>query len=310
MGTIGLGLAALGRPEYINIRQNKHIDKSEKAFQKNAFAVLDSAYENGVRFFDTAPSYGKGEIFLHDWNVVRNHADVVLSTKWGYTYVANWELGFSSAHEVKEHSLSKLLEQWEFSKLMLPKLKCYQIHSATLESGVLENTEVLDKLFQLKNYFGIQIGLTASGINQSEVVRKALAIELNGSQLFDSYQVTYNVFEQTVFEALEEVKKAGKFIIVKEGLANGRVFLPSKTNEILQKLSDTYSVGVDAIALRFCLDAMPTDIVLSGASDEKQLKENLKALTFELTADEVSLLKSCKVSSKEYWNERSQLSWD
>jgi hypothetical protein len=29
----------------------------------------------------------------------------------GYTYVANWELGFSGTHEVKEHSLDKLLEQ-------------------------------------------------------------------------------------------------------------------------------------------------------------------------------------------------------
>jgi hypothetical protein len=34
----------------------------------------------------------------------------------GYTYVANWELDFSGAHEVKEHSLNKLLEQWQVSK--------------------------------------------------------------------------------------------------------------------------------------------------------------------------------------------------
>jgi hypothetical protein len=34
----------------------------------------------------------------------------------GYTYVANWELGFSGTHEVKEHSLDKLLEQWQISK--------------------------------------------------------------------------------------------------------------------------------------------------------------------------------------------------
>ena len=34
---IGLGLAALGRPDYINIRQNNTIDKSKKAFKTNNF---------------------------------------------------------------------------------------------------------------------------------------------------------------------------------------------------------------------------------------------------------------------------------
>ena len=64
---IGLGLAALGRPEYINIRTDNDIDKSEEAFKQNTFNVLDLAYQKGIRYFDTAPSYGKGEAFLQEW---------------------------------------------------------------------------------------------------------------------------------------------------------------------------------------------------------------------------------------------------
>ena len=101
------------------------------------FSVLDEAYKMGVRYFDTAPSYGKGEAFLHEWNTKTNHPDVVLGTKWGYTYVANWELGFKGQHEIKEHSIEKLVGQWQVSKQMLPKLKYYQVHSATFESGIL-----------------------------------------------------------------------------------------------------------------------------------------------------------------------------
>jgi aryl-alcohol dehydrogenase-like predicted oxidoreductase len=310
MGQIGLGLAALGRPEYINIRSDKSIDKSEQAFHDNAIHVLDEAYANGVRFFDTAPSYGKGEVFLIEWNSLRKHTDVTLSTKWGYTYVANWELDYKGSHEIKEHSLEKLLEQWEHSKQLLSRLQFYQVHSATLESGVLENTAVLEKLFQLKNDFGLKIGLTTSGVGQTEVIQKALKIEINGSKLFDSYQVTYNVFEQTLFKVLQEVKHAGKFIIVKESLANGRVFLTSKGNRILQKFALKYKVGVDAIAIRFCLDSIDSDVVLSGASEEKQLKENLKALDFQLTLEELEVLTKLKMPSKEYWIERSQLTWD
>ena len=147
---IGLGLAALGRPDYINIRAEQNIDKSIASFRANALHVLDESYKLGIRDFDVAPSYGLGEEFLRDWNTSRQHKDVRLSTKFGYTYVANWELGFSGKHEVKEHSVSKLNAQWDVSKALLPNLKIYQIHSATLDSGVLNNTDVLSRLHELK----------------------------------------------------------------------------------------------------------------------------------------------------------------
>ncbi len=104
---IGLGLAALGRPEYINIRAQNNNDKSEKIFKQNAFEVLDFAYNNGITYFDTAPSYGKGEQFLLEWYLQHKYQNINLGTKWGYTYVANWKLGFNGPHEIKEHSLKK-----------------------------------------------------------------------------------------------------------------------------------------------------------------------------------------------------------
>lgn len=310
MSNIGLGMAALGRPEYINIRTDATIDKSEEAFKQNAFAVLDDAYSKGVRFFDTAPSYGKGESFLIEWNETRNHSDAILSTKWGYTYVANWELGYTGSHEIKEHSIEKLIEQWEVSKILLPKLSVYQIHSATFESGVLKNNDVLSRLFKIKQETGLKIGLTVSGANQKEVVTEALSVSMNGALLFDSFQVTYNVFEQDTLAVLKEVNKAGKFIIIKEGLANGRVFLESKFKNVLEELANKYKVGIDAVALRFCMDSIPSNIVLSGASDSTQLEENLKASDFQLTTEDLEELKKLQVPSKEYWQERSQLSWD
>ena len=308
MGQIGLGLAALGRPEYINIRLDTSIDKSEEAFRQNAIYVLDESYANGIRFFDTAPSYGRGESFLMEWNALRKYTDVTLSTKWGYTYVANWKLGYKGSHEIKDHSLEKLLEQWEDSKTLIPNLKVYQIHSATLESGVLENKAVLKKLSEIKKETGIQIGLTVSGIYQNKIIEKASEIEFHGHDLFDSYQVTYNVFEQTTFNALVMLKKAQKLLIIKEGLANGRLF--THKNAILNKLSLKYNVGIDAIALRFCLDAVNADVVLSGASDNKQLNENLKANSFVLSEEDIQMLKGLKIPSDKYWNERSSLGWN
>jgi aryl-alcohol dehydrogenase-like predicted oxidoreductase len=315
MTKIGLGLAALGRPEYINIRSENDIDKSVAAFEENTFKVLDLAYKLGVRHFDTAPSYGKGEAFLLHWNQLHHHSDVSLSTKWGYTYVADWELGYQGAHEIKEHSLKKLNEQWEISKGLLPALKIYQIHSATLESGVLENQAVLEALMRIKRQNGIKIGISTSGPNQSEIIQKALNIQLDGSDLFDSFQVTYNILDQSCYSILREARSKHKFIIIKEALANGRIFKNPRFEHytplynLLQEFASKYEVGNDVIALRFCMDSLAPDIVLSGAANARELKENLKAESFELAKPEIELLKQRAVDSNGYWAERKNLKW-
>ncbi|MGJ8739044.1 aldo/keto reductase [Zobellia laminariae] len=312
---IGLGMAALGRPEYINIDAGNR-DKSEIGFRANALNVLDEAYEKGVRYFDTAPSYGKGEEFLKAWHDSREHTDVVLGTKWGYTYVANWELGYDGPHEVKEHSLEKLTEQWQVSKELLPSLEYYQIHSATFESGVLQNKPVLEKLLDIKRTTGLKIGMSTSGPNQKEVIENALQIRIDGEVVFDSFQVTFNMLEQAVLPVLRDIKLQGKKLIVKEAMANGRVFKNEKYPQYqslyatLQTLAKRYEVGVDAIALRYVMDAVQPDYVLSGAADIIQLEQNLKANSFTLNEEELAELTKAKVNSKVYWEERSQLSWD
>ena len=66
---IGLGMAALGRPGYINLGHGKdlsgHTDVA--GMESNAHAVLDAAWEKGIRYVDAARSYGKSELFLKNW---------------------------------------------------------------------------------------------------------------------------------------------------------------------------------------------------------------------------------------------------
>lgn len=311
---VGLGLAAIGRPDYINIRQTK-TDKSLDVFRANAYKVLNEAYQLGIRDFDVAPSYGYGEDFLMQWKNKRDLKQLSISTKWGYTYVADWEIGYTGKHEIKEHSLNKLNEQWVKSKLFLPELSIYQIHSATFESGVLQNVAVLERLFELKQKHRLKIGISTSGVNQKEVIQFAEGISINGSTLFDSYQVTYNIFEQSTFETLTSLIKNGKTVIIKEALANGRIFpndsFPNyKTaHNILAQLSKKYNVGMDAIALRFTIDHLKPELVLSGASNIIHLTSNLKSLNFELTNEDLQKLKSLSVDASSYWTERSKLAW-
>ncbi len=312
---IGLGTAAIGRPQYINIRQETTTEFSLDDFRKKGLEMLDTAYRQGIRYFDTAPGYGMAEQLLIEWVAEKKDASIEVATKWGYTYVANFD-PTAKQHEVKEHSLEKLNEQWEQSKKLLPLLTTYQIHSATLETGVLDNDKILHRLAELRNKHSILIGISTTGTNQVEAIKKALDVEVNGNSLFDVFQVTYNIFDQSLATISDLLSNQNIRLVIKEALANGRVFPNKKythykkTYKILNDLTEKYGVGLDAIALRFCMDSIPVFKVLSGASNEQHLSDNLKATYFELEENEIEILKELKTSPSAYWNERKLLGWN
>jgi len=309
---IGLGTAAIGRPSYINIRQDSFEYNDLEQFRAKGIQVLDEAYAHGIRYYDTAPGYGMAEQLLLEW--AKNKTDIEIATKWGYTYVANFDVN-ASQHEVKEHSLDKLQEQWNFSEKLLPQLTTYQIHSATLDTGVLENNAVLERLFELKTTHQIKIGITTSGTNQQQIIELAKAIERNKTPLFDVYQVTYNLFEQSLETILKQLSKDGKRVIIKEAMANGRVFPNeqfrdySERYSLLKTLADKYNVGLDAIAIRFVEQSIRPFCILSGASEPSHVSQNLKAKEFELSSADMEQLKKIKVDTEVYWQERKNLVW-
>ncbi len=312
---IGLGTAALGRPQYINLRQEGFNNTDLKAFRQQSFSVLEKAYTLGVRYFDTAPGYGLAEDLLLEWLQTKNDNKIQIATKWGYTYVANFNPD-AKVHEVKEHSLEKLNEQWEVSKVFFPHLKVYQIHSATLETGVLKNEAVLNRLAFLKSEYQIEIGITTTGDNQVEVIKKALDVSIDGKQLFDAFQVTYNMLDQSLEVISDTLLNQGKKIIIKEALANGRLFRNRRYKHYhelynaLEQLAKKYNVGVDVIALRFCQQSITRSIVLSGASNYEHLESNLKVGTITLSEEDLNELKNYGIDSASYWLERKQLAWN
>lgn len=312
---IGLGTAAIGRPQYININQENKAPFSLATFKEKGIEMLNYAYDKGIRYYDTAPGYGLAEQLLIDWLKEKNDPNIIVATKWGYTYVANFDPA-ASIHEVKEHSLKKLNEQWEVSKQLYPYIKNYQIHSATFESGVLENQAVLERLFQLKEEHKLKVGLTTTGSNQAEVLQKAIDVQFNGKQLFEVFQCTYNVLDQSIYDLGRQIISNGKQLVIKEALANGRLF-SNKTYPRyhalyakLETLSEKYEVGVDAINLKFCSTKLPGSIVLSGANKPEYLFQNLKAKEIQLNPQEIEELTEFKTTSKLYWEERKKLTWN
>ncbi|HMO11254.1 MAG TPA: aldo/keto reductase, partial [Actinotalea sp.] len=99
--------------------------------------LLDEAYGAGIRYVDVARSYGRAEEFAARWLGARGRTDVEVGSKWGYRYVGDWQLD-AEVHEVKDHSVGALREQWPLSRHLLgDRLGRYLVHSATLDSGAL-----------------------------------------------------------------------------------------------------------------------------------------------------------------------------
>jgi aryl-alcohol dehydrogenase-like predicted oxidoreductase len=314
---IGLGMAALGRPGYVNLGHAEDLesDYDATAMERRAHVVLDAAWEAGVRYFDAARSYGQAERFLGSWLSSRNPHNVTIGSKWGYTYTAGWQVD-AEVHEVKEHSLQVLERQWRESKELLgDSLSLYQIHSATLDSGVLDNQEVLSELARLRAQ-GIRIGLSLSGAAQVETLRKAVPIALDGVRLFDSVQATWNLLEPSAGPALSEARAAGMGIIIKEALANGRL-TDRNTDpafaaklEILKRQASQLNTTVDALALAVCLYQPWVDVVLSGAATVSHLLSNLTALQLKLDDEALAGLSTLAEPTEFYWEKRKRMAWN
>lgn len=317
---IGLGLAALGRPGYVNLGHAEDLGKNydETAMEGHTHSILDEAWDQGIRYFDAARSYGKAEKFLGNW--LRSRAitpdAVTIGSKWGYTYTANWQVK-AEKHEVKEHSLKVLQKQWKETKENLGDyINIYQIHSATLESGVLDNTEVLNELARLKSE-GLKIGLTLSGTDQSIVLEKALTKILDGRLLFDTVQATWNILESSVGEALAHAKREGMGIIIKESLANGRLTEKNVDPDIRDKFNNLKEIAresktsIDAVAIAIVLNQPWVDVVLSGAAKKEHLRSNVQAMKISINPDsEAQIIEGFKESPKSYWHIRKNLEWN
>jgi aryl-alcohol dehydrogenase-like predicted oxidoreductase len=315
---LGLGLAALGRPAYINLGRERDLGarRSVDELERRSHAVLDTAYGAGIRYFDVARSYGHAERFLASWLRARGVAParVTVGSKWGYEYVGEWRRD-ASVHEVKDHSLAALRRQYAESRELLgDHLDLYQIHSATLETGVLEDASVLGELAEICER-GVIIGLSSSGPRQGDALRVALEAEIDGVNPFSCVQATFNLLEPSAGGALHDAHAAGWGVIIKEALANGR--LTSHNDDpsfaewrvLLEEMARRYEVTVDAVAISWVRAQGFVDTVLSGAVAADQLESNLAALGVDLSPDDRSALEGLAESPETYWGARKELPW-
>lgn len=307
---LGLGLAALGRPAYITTSRAADLggDRSVDAMAQRSFAVLDAAYAAGVRYVDTARSYGRAEQFLAHWLAARGVTDLTIGSKWGYRYVGAWRME-SPVHETKDHSLETFVAQWaETTATLGDAVAVYQVHSATFDTGVLGDTTLHRELARLRESRVVP-GVTVSGPRQAELIERALSIDVDGRRLFGSVQATWNVLERSAGAALAAAHDDGVGVIVKEALANGRLSDDGDPSAAPSLRDHAHRNGLDAatVALAAALTRPWADVVLSGAVTTQQVDAGARAVSIGAPAGLVDA-DPAEVPDA-YWATRAAREW-
>ncbi|MFG2908626.1 aldo/keto reductase [Kitasatospora sp. NPDC048286] len=313
---LGLGTAAVGRPGYINLGRDTDLpaDRTVDALRERTHTLLDAAYAAGVRYLDTARSYGRAEEFLGQWLAEHPEAaaEVTVGSKWGYTYTADWRTSGVAAHEVKEHSTAVYDRQIRETRALLgDHLDVYLVHSVTPDSPALTDPALHGRLAALAAQ-GVRVGLSTSGPAQADTIRRALAVTTDGRPLFTAVQATWNLLETSAAPALAEAHAAGWLVVVKEGMANGRLAGRNATGPDttpLRTLATRTGTTPDALALAAAAAQPWADTVLSGAATPAQLTSNLAATTLRPTPEDLATLATMAEPAEAYWRTRSGLPW-
>jgi aryl-alcohol dehydrogenase-like predicted oxidoreductase len=119
---LGLGLIGIGKPWGVAPRP--------VPFENEAIALLEFAFELGVRYFDTAPSYGDGVSEQRLGRFLKSLAPadrerVTAATKFG----EHWNA--ASGEPYADHSFDALARSLELSMARLGRIDVLQLHKTT-----------------------------------------------------------------------------------------------------------------------------------------------------------------------------------
>lgn len=247
---------------------------------KKAEAIIHTALENGITYFDTADIYDKGvneEIVGKALKPFQQRNDLIIGTKVGNHLKSNGDMFWDPSKKyIKENVKSSL------KRLGLDQLDLYMLHGGTIDDPLDETISAFDELKQeglIKSY-----GLSSIRPNVIRYYLKHSQIETIMSQ--------FNLIDNRPEMLLEEINQHEVKVLARGPLFKG--LLTQKSEKVLsQKFEDgifdyDYDELKDTIlelrekdahlsALTFGylkrLNALGSVIV--GASDVNQLKENI-----------------------------------
>ena len=261
-----LGTAQLGMDYGINNEIGRPKFEESKT-------IINTALENGINTFDTAPEYGTSEKILGDVIVTDKNKEVIFISK---VPPVNW-----NQTKDKEDVLRKIKEdlQKTLFNLNIDKIPIYLFHrfrDMTEKDGFL-----LDELVKLKRQG--KIGKIGVSIYSPDEAEEALTLNKKGIEVI---QIPFNMVDKRLLENgfLEKARSKDIIVIARSVFLQGLFFkqkLPEHLQEFekyqkaLKEISLNQDISVGELALRYVLSTEQIDGVIIGVEKKEQLIQNL-----------------------------------
>jgi len=283
-----------------------HVGKIE---QKEADKLTKIALDNGVNIFDTADVYSSGisEIMLGKALGKRRH-EAIIATKFGFKMEdgPNGD-GLSRKRVIKvcEDSLRRLNTDY---------IDLYQIHSDDFSTPIEETLGALDQLVKdgKVRYIG------CSNYTAWQLVKAIYEAKIHNYEKLVSLQAYYTLLGRDleldiipscidqnvgimVWGPLHGGILTGKYHNIKKWPRGTRI----KSNDFsrphdkqretdvlneLAKIAEVRNVTMAQVSLNYLLRKKGITTIVIGATNEKQLRENIAASNFELNEEEMKKL--------------------
>ena len=239
---LGLGLLSIGRKWGVNHVQPPH--------ERDALSLIETAYLNGIRFFDTAPAYGRSETILGYAisKALLPLDQITIATKMG----EHWNEDEKSARP--GHSFDELAQILDNSLKLLEKIDLLQLHKANRNNVV--SSDVF-KAFDRAERMGIKI----FGASVSDIETAIIACKCGR---YSYLQFPFNSNDHSLQPVFENLTKYDMKAIINRPFAMGA-------------LIDKDGKKSQSEFFHFILSMAFQGVILTGTSSATHLLANVEA---------------------------------
>jgi aryl-alcohol dehydrogenase-like predicted oxidoreductase len=236
----GLGLIGIGKPWGF---ANAVVPN-----ERQALALLERAFALGVRYFDTAPSYGVSEERLGRYLAALTpgeRSQIRIATKFG----EHWDA--AKGEPFVDHSFDALRRSLDGCVARLGRIDFLQLHKTTPQA--LASSD-LARAWE----YAATLGITTIGASVSDLVSAEIAI---ANPAYRILQFPYNVAQRTFGDVLERAAARGMKVAINRPFGMGRMLYENR---------EVTKGG----AFAFILEKRFEGVILSGTKSPDHLEEN------------------------------------
>lgn len=247
---LGSGLIWIWRPWWVH--QTNVIPTEQEAIK-----FLEYAIKSGIRFFDTAPSYGLSEQRL--WFFLKQISNEVRKTLFVATKCG--ELWNPDGTTIVDHTYEEMKKSIENSMALLWGIDLLQIHKTNPQ--ILVSEEIL-KI----NEYRKSVGIPYFWVSISDVLSWQLACEIADISYI---QLPFNQENIQFASVIQLAKEKWKKILVNRPFGMGGLVPEWRTHiEYQQRFRELF---------QFIIDTVSPDIILTGTKSIDHLGKNIDAFS-------------------------------